>query len=71
MRFRAHLDYTTDDAFMLIRVLQATNCRRTPGVSCAAGGRLKGGGRGAEAGARQCACGRPLKDRELRVARSA
>ena len=33
------------------------------GVSCAAGGRLEGGRRGAEVAARQCACGRPLERR--------
>jgi len=33
------------------------------GVSCAAGGRVKGGGRRQEAAARQCACGRPMEHR--------
>jgi len=37
---------------------------RTPGVSCAAGGRVERGGRRYEAAARQCACGRPLEHRE-------
>jgi len=44
--------------------LSYTNASRgfiTPGVSCAAGRRLKGGGRGREAAARQCACGCPLR----------
>jgi len=40
----------------------------TPAVSCAAGRRVQGGGRQAEAGARQCACGRPLKREESSVA---
>ena len=42
----------------------------TPGVSCAAGRRVKGGGRWQEAAARQCACGRPLERKERWVARS-
>jgi len=40
------------------------NCWPTPGVSCAAGRRLEGGGRRAEAAARQCACGRPVERQE-------
>ena len=35
----------------------------TPGVSCAAGGRVNGGGRWHEAAARQCAYGRLLERR--------
>jgi len=42
--------------------------RRTPGVSCAAGRRVKGGGQRHETGARQCACGRPVERQGLPVA---
>jgi hypothetical protein len=48
-----------------VKVNGQCDCRLTPGVSCAAGRRLKGKGRRQEAAARQCACGRPI-DREER-----
>ena len=44
--------------------------RLTPGVSCAAGRRVKGGGRRQEASTRQCACGRPVEPEERWATRS-
>jgi len=45
------------------RVIDLARAERRA-VSCAAGGRVEGGGHGREAAARQCACGRPVKCQE-------
>ena len=43
------------------RGVDSIDCGPTPGVSCAAGRCVEGGGRRQEAAARQCACGRRLE----------